>query len=411
MQLYSHALESIFSFLPLSGLANVLAVSRTWAASVEKMRSIGATLSVLSSPGNWSLENMCESRLARHVGEINSSGQRYKPYLTQQDLSLVGLRMTKLHTLDVMLCAPFIYPALFPPSLTHLALEFSETLSASSANVVMEAIANIPGLISLELINRYPTCEKFVILAPLRRSTCLQALRLMSFNVTDAETIDDIRAIPDLKRLNHHINQKTLRLLLRAPHQLQLRSLDVGSLDAEDARMLASLPLLSKLCVLEANDLDFLGLLPNLEVLHLFLPGPLVLPAGVFIGSKIVELHVSHSSRTSSDLQSFLSRLPSLETLSLTELYELDSLGFLTACPRITTLELNTCRNPILRSSELAHIFSLRELTRLVLVQFTCEPLNSSTLHEFRLRSERLPKLVEVHFQPPRVSPDRTWTY
>ena len=68
LQLYKHALESIFSHLNLLEIARVTATCRDWSAAVDSMRPIGA---LAGRSGRLDLHSMRNSRLMRHILEIH----------------------------------------------------------------------------------------------------------------------------------------------------------------------------------------------------------------------------------------------------------------------------------------------------------------------------------------------------
>jgi hypothetical protein len=93
VQLYSHALESVFSFLSLSELSDMMAVSHSWSAAVLSMRRLGFTLDPRSVD---LIRLMCHSRLSRHVSGLDHEG--HAPMIVE-DVSLVATRMPHLREL------------------------------------------------------------------------------------------------------------------------------------------------------------------------------------------------------------------------------------------------------------------------------------------------------------------------
>ena len=76
----------------------------------------------------------------------------------------------------------------------------------------------------------------------------------------------------------------------------------------------------------------------------------------------------------------------------------LESLSFLSSEPlqrSLTSLTLLDCLHPALLTVELRHIFTLQQLTHLVIRCCFAEKLNSFILHELTVPSTRLPKLVK----------------
>ena len=409
-RLYRHALESIFGFLSLADLSQVLAVSRAWSAAAGSMRGIDASLESL--PAAHPLFELCASRVARHIGTLGSE-KKIAP-LTQERLFLVGVCMTGLHTLHCKLPSPLVGPLLFPPSLTHLNVDSS--VSFEQVNLVIEAASRIPKLLVLKLCKL--SSRQHLVFAPLRRSTHLHTLSLdfPSGPHLSLQQADQLRAIPNLTNLDAVLYAPDVRSLLRTPHQLELQTVTVnGPLDAELTGLLASLPHLTQLSVYDANTITFLSSLPNLHTLHLLdfalgssklLPKPEQMIEGLGQCSQLTDLTIWSSKLTAAHVSTLLSRLPAVRQLRLFELSRLQSLSFLSSQPlasTLTGLQLRDCRHSNLSAGELFNVYSLQQLTRLELRDCFSERLDSLTLREFRLPSARLPKLLSsvIECAPP----------
>lgn len=242
-RLYRHALESIFGFLSLKGLSAVLAVSRSWSSAVGSMGSIDAAVETLAGP--HALMEACASGLARHIGTLGSKSSPGK--LGQESLYLVGLRITRLHTLRVTLQWSIARSLRFPPSLTKLDLSFGVPNNAPlQINLAILAVNRLPKLHSLALHLPRLTSALAVSFAPLRHATQLQTLRLVfdfgqNLNLQQA---DELRAIPSLTELGWPLSASAMRMLLRPPHdQLPWQKLQTfGPLTDELAGLLARLP-------------------------------------------------------------------------------------------------------------------------------------------------------------------------
>jgi hypothetical protein len=181
--------------------------------------------------------------------------------------------MSGLHTLDCQLSALLDAPLLFPPSLTFLVVGAPDNATSRSAaiNLLIAAIARLPKLYFLLL--SLPRWDSRVIFAPFRLSPLreleLHPTDLWELALTQAQA-GDVRAMPNLTHIHTPLAIEELRLLLRAPHQLQWQKLRIcGPIDAELASLLASLPHLTDLWVNTASDVAFLVALPNLQQLSL----------------------------------------------------------------------------------------------------------------------------------------------
>ena len=103
---------------------------------------------------------------------------------------------------------------------------------------------------------------------------------------------------------------------------------------------------------------------------------------------------------TSSHMSSLLAGLPLLIDLRLTEMFELESLVFLSRCTSIqglTRLSLRQCRHRGMHLKELIHLFSLPALADLVLSDVFMEPLDSLGLALFTPPSRAFPAMR--HFE------------
>ena len=399
-RLYRHALESIFGFLSLADLSRVLAVSRPWSAAVGSMRCINTK--VASIPAAHPLFELCASRLARHIGTLGSENKSI--VVSQGDLYLAGTRMTGLHALFYKLPSPLVGPLLFPPSLTNLTVD-PFGLPAREANAMIKAASRLPNLMSLKVC--YSKLQPLLDFAPLRHSTQLHtlALDLVVTQNLSLQQADDLRTIPNLTYLDLPLQASDMRLLLRAPHQLQLQKLNLtGPLDAEIGGLLSSLPRLTNLCASDATSFSFLNSLPNLRILQLdtlALPEPLPEPEQMMGGgqcSKLTSLTIWTSELTAAHVGALLSRMPAVCWLTLIDMPRLESLSFLSSSePLATTLNgitLKDCRHPQLRAEELHHLYSLQKLTWLVINNCFSERLDSFTLKEFKPPSRHFPKLA-----------------
>lgn len=408
VNLYRHALESIFAFFSLSDLHTATSVSKSWCLAVDKMRGIDATIEQL--PDGNPLFGLCASRLARHIGTIGIGSDPL--VIDQAGLYLVGLRMTSLHTLYYRRLGklPFVGPLIFPPSLTHLSVECESVVTVT--NRVILAASHLSSLNRLDLNARVSLS---VNLAPLRGLPSLQTLhfKLCTNDNLTLQQSEDLRAMPSLTHLRAPFDSQDMRMLLSgAPHQLALRALSFGGImDDDTISLLASLHSISNLGLGDTNELKCLASLPNLTTLQLddFALQPIL--KGTIIGGQcahLTQLSINTSGLTSAQLGALLSRMPRLCKLYITEMQRLESLEFLSAEPlasTLTRLELEECCHAQLSADELHHVFSLRNLEHLQLVDCFSERLDSLTLREFKVPSLRLPSLVSSFIDCPGPAP------
>ena len=110
--------------------------------------------------------------------------------------------------------------------------------------------------------------------------------------------------------------------------------------------------------------------------------------------AKLTLLTVASSDMDETRLNALLSHTPSVHTLELYNLTNLESLGFLSRPSlqrTLTHLSLHDCRK--VRASELRHVYGLQQLTDLSIERSFSEKLDSTTLMDLQVPSTRLPKL------------------
>ena len=399
-RLYKHALESIFAFLSLADLSRVLSVARSWSSAVSSMRCTDAV--VESLPAGRSLLTLSASRLARHIGTLGSLNNGIA--LSQESSHSAGLRMSGLKSLFYKLSPLPDAPLILPPSLTRLRIDVSSA-SAAEVDVAIAAASRLPSLASLELQLHLSQLSPLVSFAPLRCSA-LQNLGLLGWTTLTQAQADDLRALPHLTSLFHWLDRPKLQMLLRAPHPLQWQKLRVdGPLDAELTGLLVSLPLLSVLVVADCENVSFLQSLPNLHTLAFYkfahrkpLPSPEQTIQGIGQCAQLTSLNMANSPLTSAHMSALLERMPALSKLKLANMTSLESLSFLSSEPlqrSLTSLTLADCHHATLLTVELRHIFALQQLTHLTIRGCFAERLCSFALHELKVPSARLPKLIQ----------------
>lgn len=405
--LYRHALESVFGFLSLPELSRVLAVSRSWSFAVKSMRSIGAQIRIPALRSG-----MHTSALARHVAVWDSNDLT----LDVPSLSLLTLHMRSLTSLHCRLQTKGIRVIEFPPKLIDLTLVFGQPMEAAAdINNAIESVSRLPLLQSLCV---WLYCEE----AQQLNFTPLQSLpKLEEFafawpgvhaedrSPTD-EQIEQVRALPHLLRLNGQPSMPLLCRLLRTPHALKWQSLGAShqymEVNAELGGLLAELPSLTQARVILLPDCDptFLTHLRNLTHLHLELgrcdSRAMSERAALSLqGCKqITQFMLSGCKLNAQQIGALLANFERLNHLTLSDIFELESLQFLSTgtLPRtLTNLSLQRCRSPRLHSTELAHVHTLQSLTDLEVRYCFAEPMDRSL---YDPPSKLMPNLVKFAF-------------
>jgi len=392
-RLYRHALESIFGFLSLASLGRVLAVSRSWSTAIGSMASIGAVIE--SIPVGQTLNELCVSGLARHIGTFGSV--KNPVTIEHERLYMAGFRMTGLHTLYYNFLSYTDDAPRFPSSLTSLVINVSRD---ADLNRVIFAAGLVPNLVSLGLGWRL---NPWVSFAPLLHAPKLRNLFFHGSNVLTPRQSDELRSIPTITELHLGLCLPDLRLLLRAPQQLQLHAMDVFNL-ADDSLADLTVPLrsLNRLCAYGGTSFMFLpslSALCTLELVDFYLMAddPEKMIHGLGQCAQLTTIRIDGGEFTAPHISALLSRMPSIRTLDLADLNQLHSLSFLSAAPLSHTLSkftLSHCRE--FAASELYHVFSLeQQLTSLELRDCCLEPLDSLTRRELTPPSRHLPKLTK----------------
>jgi len=397
-RLYAHALESIFGFLSLKDLGAATRTSRSWSAAVQSMRGISASLKSLP-------KLIASSRLARHIGTLGSQNKPIR-FRSNEQMSSVGLYMSGLRTLHYEM-SPWVPN--FPPSLTHLDVvprnEGAEYSEDEQTSIIVRAASRIPNLVTLYLPDSI--MSDAMSFAPLYRSEKLITLGLgvTIGSCLSQKQADELRAIPNLTRLDMSLGALDVSRLFYAPHRLQWTGLDFsGHLDTNSIALLASLPDLVRLYMHGNDNLFFLRSLPRLVRVTLSAFSPRRdqhLFAEIGQCTQLTNLDIWNSSLTSSELTELLVHLPALLKLHLFSMANLESLSFLSSNPthKLTHLTLGRCKHPQLRAKEMRHICSLQQLVYLHIKDCFSEKLDSFTLSEFEVPSARLPNLVFSELQ------------
>ena len=396
-RLYRHALESVFAFLDLRGLAAALRVSHGWQAAVGSMRRM--ELAVDGPP----ILRMAESTMGRHVSAISAV------WLTAETLSLLAGRMTHLGDLNCDLRLPQVAaPLAFPAALRVLHVVLCDLPDAADINAAMTAIAQ---LVLLEELNiTVHMMDPRLSFGPLISLPLLRRLDVCWLSPTDALSdaqVDQLRALLQLQELNVPALTPLLRRLLRQPHDLQWQELSLPHpLDDEAAALLPQLPSLTDIdCLAACSRFDWLCGLPNLRHVHLAFNS--TAKAAGFADSLVAGLqHCANIEilrldtygcvdLTATQLAELLPRLPLLRDLSLQGL-SIDSLSFLSLPPltnQLSRLDLYGCRR--LPLSELRHVHALGGLKTLELFSSFVAPLDDHAQSLLEPPSALMPQLEQ----------------
>ena len=322
-RLYTHALESVFVWLGLRELGQVLAVSRGWGGAVASMAPVRAQLP-------WSSHHphtLCASGLARHIASIRqNNGAPDSAPLDACAINTIAKAMTNLEELDYeydldssdgtgdasassssssSAAAAALQPQLlFPSKLRVLCLSFtssSTNIARQTAQLhsVFRALSGLSELQELTLWLAGPRLDPALRFGGLASAPSLQDLRVHYSSTADLaaaalelneDQVADLRMLGHLREVTlQGLNAACLGKLLaprpRAdadalgrPHAgLEWQVLEVEDLTDEFAALLVNMPSLTSLqCVTDVRCTSFAFLdprnLPNLKRLGLKLP-------------------------------------------------------------------------------------------------------------------------------------------
>jgi hypothetical protein len=303
VRLYRHALESVFSFLPVASLARVLATSKEWAATVRSMgplshgvllpaRWVAAVRSDVAhshysaerfAPGNATrmiipktkdalptrmrIEPVLQSAgLARHITQPHPD--RVRLTLTIDVLQRLTAGLPNLRVLDAEIAGAKVLAA-FHPGMRLPSKLVSLSLSGTLNDALLIAIGELQHLRCLEL-KHTGALRADVSLAPLQDLSELREFTLTFFrwNSPPLRMLEQLRLLPHLDRMHSSpIDLTRLQLYLAQPHKLQWK--DIGAIPLPlhtVAPLLVGLPSLTNLVVeLHTDDLTVLHQLPNLR--------------------------------------------------------------------------------------------------------------------------------------------------
>ena len=219
--------------------------------------------------------------------------------------------------------------------------------------------------------------------------------------------LDQLRMMPQLRRMDSSLSRDDLSYLLRAPHSLQWQEIpEVRDVDDEVVTS-SAFPTLTKLVTSRCRTVAFLPMFTSLRSLSLWMNSPARLAAEIVTGlsycSQLTELTLRNAHDvTAQHLSQALPHLPELRELSLMFCSSLASLSFLAECAGLSqslqSLMLTACRSPALRATELKHVMTLKSLAKLGLHSSFVEPLDVFSQHFLTPPSAVLPSLVQFTY-------------
>jgi len=207
--------------------------------------------------------------------------------------------------------------------------------------------------------------------------------------------LDALRLLTQLHTLTlPFIPAQCVEYLLCPPHQLELQELSgLSGLDDTAAAALLKLPSLQRLTAFRVDCTSFAVVkqlrevrfgLSNLEpATHAALLASAA--AGHF--AQIIKLELQRGNMQSDELSALLAGMPHLASLTLNEWRQLPTLHFLLTPPlqaSLTELGLTSC--PALPPAELEHVFGLKQLRGLALVNSFNAPLPADVVLQLESR-------------------------
>ena len=283
----------------------------------------------------------------------------------------------------------------------------------------MAVVGALPLLRSFRLQVREPGLDEFelVSFAPLQSLPKLESLEVekMSNVQFSHEQEQELRAMPYLRTLDVNFAALVgphMARLLRRPHSLQWQSLGRAPLKIEHCALLPTLlPSVTELNFRmdSTTHVSFLTQLPNLRELqieHTFArlgrSLPLErLPPALQSCTGLTKLTLKSLVVSAAHMSELIPRLPNLRELTLESMNHIDSLRFLSRGPITHTLTHLSLSSLVeswkLHTTELQHVYALKELRWLVIDQSFAEPLDPELLRT--LSSPHCPLLPKLtHF-------------
>ena len=420
-RLYSHALDSIFSFLTLRDLSGPLGVSHTWAAAVGSMRCIRAEAPNPHSPPRTSFLDISASASARHISSLKHLHlhECNRAPFSSQSLYILSRRMVNLESLscDLELERPFDRLH-FPRKIKTMHLRLVGAAPNAAANHVIEAVGSegaMPALqiLRLEFDQPIGPALRFAPLVNVKQLRKLEMRTEWSDEPLSDQQVADLRSLSQLHELALNvIDDAQLARLLHPPHSLQWRTLTVSRLSDAGVELVLSLPSLTELLThqegeTQCSNLASLNRLPHLQRLSLTMP-PRNTPAaenlltGLQSCARLTRLTMRRCSFTCDQLDALLPCLPNLSSLALSWMQQLTSLQCFAVGPVTRTLKeltLKGCMHPGLPLTELRHLHALKSLEHLELSHVFVEEMGSHLESLYTPPSLLIPTLRVLWYQ------------
>jgi len=402
--LYQHALESIFAFMTLAGLASVAAVNHAWNSAVKSMHTISACPPFFLDDAG--MENMCaSSSLARHIGSFHRSA-----LATDGVFSLIYSRLPNVKSVRCVIADELVGPIHFSLSLTYLHLCMPPNMPFDKINHVVQTASRLTKLHTMHL-NVWQSPKSIcdgIILSPFTNSESMRVLTMCSpFRLT-GDQLEHYRGIPHLKCMSGPLSMDEVRVLLKKPHALQLESFDVTSSENYDDELsvfLADLPALVELSLEKSRQVSFLFLcsvprLKSLKLRNCKLAKDLQLESVLRgrLWASLTDLSITHLPNiNSSHVRELVSHMPALVRLYLTFLNQLESLDCLDSdslARNLVHLTIGDCF--LLNASDLNYIEPLKQLEHLSIACPFTQTLDGWSKSKFVIPSRLFPKLGYV---------------
>ena len=453
--LYSHAIESILSFVSLRELSAALSVDRVWHRAVVSMAPISGVASRRVALSRFVAVKSPLRRHIAHIGEVEAEpAQSHNrgdedsdddeappppppspPVWTVADLELLAERIPRLQSLHVDLAllqrnrAPPNFTCVLPAALRSLRVSFCTMPSEADwfsdvwldlrpfMSSVMESIAALPELTALDIdIGREDWRLTALADAPALRHLTLRwacsSERRDMFSLSN-ENAEIIRRMSQLHSVHLHgpsapaASAAAQDLCVRghAMHSLQsIRAGDAiqwwGGLSDGYTDGVANVPTLTELSLAVQWDRlpTFLGsllLLRDLRICFRNAPVSGAQVAGCLLPCRsLTNLELAAAKLSSVELASIVESNPSLTRLSLSDLHVLDDLTFLDSAPMrssLRSLMLESCVG--LHIAELTRVDALRALEELRLFYSFIEGVSEEVEQRYKPPCKRIPTL------------------
>lgn len=418
--LYSHALQSVLSWLSLPELSAAVVVSKSWNAAERNMASLQwsfrSVLSIRRSP----LLDECPTGLARHISSLGMNSFRLElnaPMLVKLGVSLVNLSELRCEINEGELPPD---PATLPLPRTLAVLRIKASCqTVSKVNDLIVACSRVPSLTDLT----FKTFRREIDFSPLSAARMPWLRRFAApwifpdkrqQPMYSPAQIDQFRAMSQLEYLSlSPISGASAHLLLALPNTLAtLQTADIfWPLTDETASLLPRLPNLTMLLQdydLRLSSVSFLRSLPVLQSCTLHC-GKITAPVEDLVASlaqcgRLTYLCLMECPLRCADLSVVLAALPMLECLSLSNA-ALESLACFStasvtraAARSLRTLQLYNCSHPRLAVAELQHLLALQSLTDLTLNNVCASAASAEDLSPFVPPSRVMRRLSDFNY-------------